>query len=158
MSPDGPADLSALSGAATLGGDLAKVVATVGPAEIVPGWATVEIERALGLGRRSEPDRRDGLLGAAAAVLTTSGGRPVVLLEPTTEGPLAAALARHGEGWLVAYLLPLSADAAGRLDEAGYRLSAAGLGPFGEQRRLLLGRRDGPFILLVDRPVTAPRG
>jgi hypothetical protein len=144
------ADLSALVGAASVSERLGRLVGLVGPAEVVPGWATVEIERAIGPVLRATTSSHDDHLGAFAAVLNLAQEHRVALLEPSTEGPLAAALARHGEGWVAAYLLPLGDSAAEQLRAAGFRLSAAGSGPFGGQRRVLVGRRDGPFILLVD--------
>ena len=132
----------------------------------MPGWATVELDRAehelrspAGPSRLAAADRAaddaidvatDHLLGARARLVGLERDRRVVLLEPSTEGPLAAALARHGEGWLAAYLLA-APGAAARVRGAGHRLSAPGRGPFGVQRRVLVGRRDGPFILLVER-------
>ncbi|HJW21613.1 MAG TPA: hypothetical protein VJ506_04200 [Candidatus Limnocylindrales bacterium] len=116
----------------------------------MPGWATVDIERAIGPVLRATATSRDELLGAFAAVVNVDPGSRVVLLEPSTEGPLAAALARHGEGWVAAYLLPMGGSATGELHARGFRLSAAGPGPFGTQRRVVVGRRDGPFILVVD--------
>jgi hypothetical protein len=80
--------------------------------------------------------------------VTVGRRRRVVVLEASTEGPLAAALARHGEGWVAAYLL--AGTSAHDLRAAGFRLSPRGPGPFGTQRRVLVGRRDGPFILLVE--------
>jgi hypothetical protein len=72
----------------------------------------------------------------------------VVLLEPATEGPLAAALARRGEDWVAWYLLA-DAGAVGRLRQAGVALTAEAAGPFGPQRLLVAAGRDGPFLLVV---------
>jgi hypothetical protein len=73
---------------------------------IAVGWATVELDRAerdlrdAGLIEGSTID--DGLLdalgGRARRAPVSAFGVPVVLLEPVTEGRLAAGLARHGEG------------------------------------------------------------
>lgn len=81
------------------------------------GWATVEAERARRefdelLGARAHErlwseQPRDPALGARAWLRQAPGGdhRPwLVVLEPDTEGRLAASLARHGEGIAVVYL------------------------------------------------------
>ena len=70
------------------------------------GWATVDIERTVaglpGVDVRAAAD--DELLGARAW-RTSSGPVALVLLEPNTEGRLAAALARRGEGIAALYLV-----------------------------------------------------
>ena len=84
------------------------------------GWATVEhvraideLDLALGGGpppAGSAPGRwtllaRDDALGARAWLRAPVPGRPaLVVLEPDTEGRLAASLARFGEGIAVVYL------------------------------------------------------
>ncbi len=81
------------------------------------GWATVEAERAfveldsLFTSAHARPSwtpvDRDPVLGARAWLRATAGspGSPwLVLLEPDTEGRIAAALARFGEGVAVIYL------------------------------------------------------
>ena len=65
------------------------------------------------------------MLGARCRLLHFSEGRDVVLLEPSTEGRLAAALARYGEGILALYLL-VDAGAPERARRAGFTLSSAG--------------------------------
>jgi hypothetical protein len=84
------------------------------------GWATVDLERAQreldGL-LAGDPDappllpwaplERDATLGARACLRApnVSGASPaLVVLEPDTEGRLAASLVRFGEGVLVLYL------------------------------------------------------
>jgi hypothetical protein len=70
------------------------------------GWATVDLERAerelgqaLGLRLDSSLDQRDAELGATVRVAHPfRAGPDLELLEPDTEGRLAALLARHGEG------------------------------------------------------------
>jgi hypothetical protein len=114
------------------------------------GVATVDIEAAAAaFGQPHVRDLgNDGILGARVAV----GGDPqLVLLEPMTEGRLAAALARHGEGPAALYLgvepaaLALIRD---RLLALGER-PRAGDGPFGGQ--LLASARQPwePSVLLV---------
>ena len=149
-----PPDLSGLLGAAQLGEALAEVVRLAAPIEIVPGWATVELARAADAAPGLEPTTADALLGAFAAIVHVGAAAPrqVVLLEPSTEGPLAAALARHGEGWVAGYLRGALTGADRRLRAAGYSLSSVGRGPFGPERRVLVGRADGPFVLLVSEP------
>jgi hypothetical protein len=134
----------------------ARLRAVVRPRSSVPGWATVELDRAereaaTGLGTTlgpgvAAPD--DSLLGARCRILRPTETSRLVLLEPATEGHLAAALARHGEGWLVTWLL-VDAAAVGRALAAGFRLSPEAAGPLGQERRVLGGPRHGPFILLA---------
>lgn len=121
------------------------------------GWATVESERAevelaQALGPsvgpfEDAPD--DDLLGARCR---TAAGRPIpflTILEPTTEGRLAGSLARLGEGPVAVWFTmePLPADG----------LSATADGPFGPERLVVGGPRDGRLLLLLDgRPGTIP--
>lgn len=128
-------------------GDLAWVVAI--------GWATVDLERAsaafgreLPAGVGFEPVDDDRLLGAGCLVARPTGEPAIVLLEPATEGRLAAFLARHGEGpvavWLEARLELAGGAAAARPKAAG---------PFGPER-LLAGPAGGPFALVIARPAS----
>ena len=114
------------------------------------GWATVELDRAAreleGLATFA-PAPRDSTLGATAR-RSPLGARPrpaVVLLEPDTEGLLAAALARFGEGVRAIYLGPL--DRADVDDTPNLGPSRPGpLGP----ARLVLGRQKwGPHALVL---------
>lgn len=123
------------------------------------GWATVELDRAateLGSsGYHVEPAELEVLLGATARVGRLADGGPLaILLEPFTEGRLAAFLARHGEAPAVLYLAP----PAGELEAAVARLAAAGIrtrggnGPLGPAT-LILGRpADEPQLMLVAVP------
>jgi hypothetical protein len=115
---------------------------------IAIGWATVDLQRAArefhdrfgGACRLGAPAPDDTALGARCLPLRVVDGDmpPIVLLEPITEGRLAAALARHGEG-AVATWLREGAGSTGR---------ATTDGPFG--REILLDHpRAGPFRLLV---------
>jgi hypothetical protein len=129
---------------------------------IVPAWATIDLDRAE---RALAPTNRthraaDPVLGAHARVSTPDpigpdpiGGSGIVLLEPSTEGPLAAALARHDEGWVAAYVLITTPRVPG-LGRAGIALGAQADGPLGPERLVLGGPRDGPFVLLVQSAPT----
>jgi len=138
-------------------------------------WATVDLERALRERGRS-PDEAgaalvDPLLGARVVVIvddiTTGdvpddapggvgpGGAAIALAEPTTEGRLAASLARNGEGPAGQYLAVPDGDTIeayrGRAHAAGVAISRVEPGPFGRSV-LLLGRPvAGPHVIVVDR-------
>jgi hypothetical protein len=116
------------------------------------GVGTVDTERhAADAGWRLTLAPADHLLGASAAAVV---GQPVVLLEPNTEGRLAASLARLGEGPVALYARSVLPQA--ELGLRGVRASTAGGGPFGPQR-LVLGRPAwGPHLLLVDEAATIP--
>jgi hypothetical protein len=133
------------------------------------GWATVELERAAGeldsaFDRAAMPKpawapaTRDELLGAAAWVSRewwpTSGSDDspaVVLLEPDTEGRLAAALARSGEGVVAIYLAPRMPDGStGPRIEAG-RVGRPAPGPLGSGRLVLARPAWGPHVIVLDR-------
>lgn len=118
------------------------------------GWATVELERAarelshlLRPGATFVDAPSSVLLGARCQVgaAAEDADLRIVLLEPETEGRLAATLARHGEGW--AAIWAATGDPA-----PGGRLSAARPGPFGSERMVLGGRRVAPQRLVVDVP------
>lgn len=144
-----------------------RAVETAGRAVEPPaalGWATVELDRAvreLGdtLGIRPErfaasADSR--FLGARCRVAQAAlpGRAALVVLEPATEGRLAATLARYGEGPAVIWLAV--ADLAHAVDvarAAGIATSAGRDGPFGVER-LLGGPIHGPHRLLVGPPST----
>lgn len=132
----------------------ARLRAAVGPGRDVHGWATVDLDRAEATFTRERgPSTRstavvDAMLGAHGRALLLADGHEVVLLEPFTEGRIAAALARHGEGPLVTYVLA-GPGAPSRARAAGIQLSSEGAGPFGLQRLILGGPRWGPFVVLV---------
>src|SRR5262245_64494547 len=114
------------------------------------GWATVELDRAvseLSAIGRFEPAPRDATLGASArrGSLLDRTRPALVLLEPDTEGLLAATLARFGEGVGAVYLGPLDrAD----VDDTP-RLGPPRPGPLGPAR-LVIGRRPwGPQALVL---------
>ena len=123
------------------------------------GWATVDAERvAVGAELASRP--RDPHVGATASILVGSPGLDaateaptVVLLEPDTEGRLAATLARSGEGPAVLYL----EVGAGGLERARKAIRRRGGsssvvldGPFGRSTLLLGGPLRGPHLVLVE--------
>lgn len=143
-----------LLGFEALGDSLARVRAAVQPLREVAGWATVDVDRAARSYQRIDnPSRasinaRDDVLGATVRLIRSTDDLEIALLEPFTEGRLAAALARHGEGVVALYML---VDAAGpaHARAAGFVLTAPGTGPFGAERLVLGGPRWGPFIILA---------
>ncbi|MBI2782357.1 MAG: hypothetical protein HYX55_11265 [Chloroflexi bacterium] len=100
------------------------------------GWATVEHERAereleaaLGPGAPWLPLDRDPALGARRWARAAVGRSPaVVILEPDTEGRLAASLARFGEAVATVYL---------------------GTGPVGQGRLIRGGHAWGPHVVVL---------
>jgi hypothetical protein len=131
-----------------------------GEAIAVTGWATVELDRAERELCERVPGRRfvtavaDPILGARARV--EAGRVPgLVLLEPFTEGRLAASLARFGEGPVALYLVvvPGSLDALPSVAAGtNVRLSLPAPGPFGPSVLLAGARPWGPHLLLVEPP------
>lgn len=112
------------------------------------GWGTVDTERATAdAGEVATPLADDLLLGARA---TRLGAGPVVLLEPITEGRLAAALARRGEGPIALYVAP-PRGAGPWHDEPGHdgpwHGPGAGEGPFGPQVLLAGHPIHGPYLI-----------
>jgi len=128
-------------------------------------WATVELDRAETeldpwLAPRDHPgeppadDGHDPQLGARTR-LRGGGGLPagsLVLAEPTTEGRLAASLARDGEGPCALYLAPTEPPDAWRREAShrGVRLSAVRPGPLGPASLVLGGSVAGPHLIIVD--------
>jgi hypothetical protein len=128
--------------------------------ERIPGWATVELDRAereLVLSRgwpAAVPAANDLLLGATTRIARSpDGGGTLVLLEPFTEGRLAATLARHGEAFLIEYLVlrrPLD-DAVRAARDEGLTVSALSSGPFGPERLVAGSPAAGPHLILAGR-------
>lgn len=134
------------------------------PVLLAVGWATVELDRAeievaalVAAGTAREPSTTalpdDSLLGARArAVWLAENGPSIVLLEPSTEGRLAAALARFGEGPAVVYVGtsagPPGLD-ADRLRGAGVAVSREEPGPFGPQVLVPGERPWGPHLIVT---------
>ncbi len=127
------------------------------------GWATVELDRAESeladwlAGQAADPDDdvTDAHLGARARVRDADGlpGDTMVLLEPTTEGRLAASLVRDGEGPCALYLwAPLGIDvwiAAAR--ERKVTVTSRAAGPFGEAVLVPGPSTAGPHLVVVER-------
>jgi hypothetical protein len=124
------------------------------------GWATVDTDRAeaelratLALGGESSVTLpRDPHLGAHCRRLPVDGDSPpILLLEPDTEGRLAASLARLGEGPVAAWLAPGFDDRGlvARAEAAGMILSSLAHGPLGAQRLVLGGPAHGPHLLIA---------
>jgi hypothetical protein len=112
------------------------------PRLVAIGWATVDLDRTLAdLSGDAALTADEPLLGARAARVA-AGPIVVLVLEPTTEGRLAAALARRGEGICALYL-------------------ATGVAPTGVTEMTAMGVRGrlmphdrpwGPFVIEVSDP------
>lgn len=70
-----------------------------------------------------------------------------MLLEPITEGRLAAALARFGEGPIAVYLRPPRPTPPPA--DRDVHLGVAADGPFGRQALVVGGRSFGPHVVAV---------
>ena len=135
-------------------------VPSLAPATIVAiGWATVDAERAiveLG-GARWTTGPRDELLGARARLRAAKpADREVavglVVLEPDSEGRLAASLARFGEGVAAVYVRGRGEPSG---DRPGDRIGPLGPGPFGPARLVRGGPAWGPHVIVVGSPALA---
>ena len=150
----------------------ADVAGLPGPADVSPpsgarfvalGWATVALDRASAAwpSLRWAGVPRDALVGARARLgepVPVGEGRTawrpdcrLLLLEPDTEGRIAAALARHGEGPAALYVaLPAAAIAAARprLARLGVRV-VRGAGPFGPEMALAGPPPSGPTVVVL---------
>ena len=120
-------------------------------------WATVDIERTLAdRGLEAREAGIDTLLGARVVVVPGEPpGPPVAIVEPATEGRLAATLARYGEGPAGRYVAvgdDLEAAMA-RAVAGGVAVSRVGDGPFGRSMLVLLGSVTGPHLILCDPAV-----
>jgi hypothetical protein len=126
--------------------------ATLGPGDhrevVAIGWATVDFERTAGeLGGAWQAAPAERLLGGRAWIRLglagpNDGDVGIILLEPSTEGRLAAALARQGEGPVAVYRRPAA-------DPGTDRRTRAGDGPLGRQQLELDGPVAGPFRLTL---------
>jgi hypothetical protein len=127
-------------------------------------WATVDLERTLaelgieGLAASAAAVARpDPLLGARVLIVPAGPDGPRrAFAEPTTEGRLAATLARHGEGPVGRYVVVGDLDAArARATAAGIPVSRIEAGPFGPSMLVLIGPVSGPHLILCD-PAAVP--
>ncbi len=132
------------------------------------GWGTVELERAarelgaeLGIDSGAwVPTPRDALLGARgwSALAPAGEGPAIVLLEPDTEGRLAATLVRFAEGVAALYLRrPVAGAPAPVLASSEVRESPLAQSALGPARVVLGGPAWGPHVLLLEPPEDAPR-
>jgi hypothetical protein len=120
------------------------------------GWATVDLDRAAAAFEGAVPGggpyiagADDEWLGARCRLgVGRSEGHQLVLLEPSTEGRLAAHLARYGEGPVAAWV-----EATAETGGEGRWTS----GPFGRERPLGIGG-SGPGVLLLVTERTATIG
>ncbi len=138
---------------------------------IAIGWATVDLDRAseqlrerLARGAVFEPAHSCRHLGARCRVGRVAdrfdGPAFLVILEPSTEGRLAAALARHGEGWCATWYEEPTTG-VGATTESGpgepltgrMRQGVVREGPLGPETLIPGDPAGGPYRLLV-MPVT----
>jgi ribosomal protein S18 acetylase RimI-like enzyme len=118
-------------------------------------WATVDLDRAVAeFGGTLEALADDQLLGAKVGLVRRAVGWPVAVLEPTTEGRLAATLARVGEGPAGWYAFdPEGLDArAARARAVGRSIKGAPSGPFGAAVLVRDRPLSGPHLVLVEPP------
>jgi hypothetical protein len=143
----------------------AAIIRAIAGRPVAVGWATVELDRAavelgteLGIGVERFIDAHATVaLGARCRVARgcLPDGCSLVLLEPSTEGRLAASLARSGEGPVAVWLAVADlASAVAALRPAGIETTAERAGPLGAERLVLdgpiQGRINGPYRLLVE--------
>jgi hypothetical protein len=138
-------------------------IAGPGAAALAVVWATVDLERTLiGLGidvdAAATQIRTDTLLGARVVIVPSGVDESrLAIAEPTTEGRLAAALARHGEGPAGRYVA-VSDDlehARSRAGASGITVSRVEDGPFGPSMLVLIGPVSGPHLILCE-PAAVP--
>lgn len=158
-----PRPEESLNGAEAIASALRVVDKVVGPdARRVYGVATVDADRMerdlKPMTSRDLPD--DTQLGARSRLLTSAGVLGVVLLEPITEGRIAASLARFDEGAVAVYVLVPVARFPGvttDLRAAGLDLSGEASGPFGRQWLVAGGSAWGAHLLIAE-DATIPSG
>lgn len=118
------------------------------------GWATVELERAereleAALGGTWLEAETDGLLGATARLRSQPlDGVLLAILEPSTEGLLAASLARFGEGVAAIYLA--RGVRRGSTPVEHLEVSRIGSTPLGPARLVLRGPLWGPGVIVLE--------
>jgi hypothetical protein len=126
------------------------------PSLLAIGWATVDLDRAAAsfAPMAFDPAPSEVHLGAfARRPLGPGVHRSVILLEPSTEGRLAASLVRHGEGPAALYLGLRPGSLEGYLADArrrGTPTSPVAGGPLGPEVLVLGGPAAGPHVLVVD--------
>jgi hypothetical protein len=119
---------------------------------IARGWATVDLDRAraqlaplLHADAAFEPVARSVVLGARCVrgrAAADDEGAWIIVLEPDTEGRVAASLARHGEGWMATWVAAAASDPP--------RVAATTTpGPLGPESLEPGAARAGPFRLRV---------
>jgi hypothetical protein len=118
-------------------------------------WATVDRDRVVaGLGLPAEilPDDPD--LGASVVLVRPADGDPIAILEPRTEGRLAATLARHDEGSAGEYVAsPIPLDAVGAVAATVGLVAGRPVdGPFGRSVLVTSRPASGHHLVLVERP------
>jgi hypothetical protein len=123
-------------------------------APIALAWATVDLDRAipeialgLGLSRDAFDLSVDSeILGARGRMVPAAIADDIslVILEPSTEGRLAAALARYGEGPVAVWFL-----AEGDAEHSGRATGEAQPGPFGPERLASGGLVGGLYRFIV---------
>lgn len=149
---------------------LVRPAASDALALVAIAWGTVELDRAeADLAAWLEPPRSmgdvgagadldDPLLGAVVRVRLAPAlpGGCLALAEPTTEGRLAASLARDAEGPCGLYLAPATGLAGWTSDARarGVMVSRASAGPLGRSALVLGGPVSGPHVVVVDAPAT----
>jgi len=118
-------------------------------------WATVDRDRVVAdLGLPVESLADDPSLGASVGLVRPAGVNPIAILEPLTEGRLAATLARTGEGPAGEYVeAPVGLDAIRKAaTRADLLIGRPADGPFGRSVLVLSGPVGGPHLVLVERP------
>lgn len=153
-----------LNGAEAIAAALPIIDRVAGPGvRRVTGWATVDLDRAeqdlaaafVASGSATSRDLpEDTLLGARCRLVTFGvGEREVLLLEPSTEGRIAASLARFGEGPIAIYVVapkPQFGDTVRDMGRSGLVLSAEAAGPFGRQRLVAGGPPWGAHLAVAE--------
>ena len=133
---------------------IARIVATVdlerALVELGDGAAEAAVVAAAAAAAVEDP-----LLGARVVLVEAAPDGAIALAEPTTEGRLAATLARHGEGVAGRYAaLPAGDDLAAfarRAAAVGVAVSRVVDGPFGPAVLVLTGPVSGPHLIVAER-------
>ena len=132
-------------------------VAGSGASTLATIWATVDIERTLAdRGVGASELGNDPFLGArVVAAAGADDDPPIAIAEPSTEGRLAATLARHGEGLVGRYVAVADglAQAIARAAGRGIAVTRIEPGPFGPSMLVLLGPVTGPHLILCEPAV-----